>query len=127
MYKFFIRLLINGLAFYAAVSLLPGISALSSNPVNYIILALIFGVLNAILKPILTLLTCPFILLTLGLFTLVINTALFYLTGWIGQQFDYGFTVSGFWTALLGALIVSVVGMIGEMIFRDELKSRKRS
>ncbi len=127
MYKFFIRLLINGLAFYAAVSLLPGITALSSNPVNYIILALIFGVLNAILKPILTLLTCPFILLTLGLFTLVINTALFYLTGWIGQQFDYGFTVSGFWTALLGALIVSVVGMIGEMIFRDELKSRKRS
>jgi putative membrane protein len=127
MYKFFIRLLINGLAFYAAVSLLPGITALSSNPVNYIILALIFGVLNAILKPILTLLTCPFILLTLGLFTLVINTALFYLTGWIGQQFDYGFTVAGFWTALLGALIVSVVGMIGEMIFRDELKSRKRS
>lgn len=124
MYKFFIRLLINGLAFYAAVSLLPGITALSSNPVNYIILALIFGVLNALLKPILTLLTCPFILLTLGLFTLVINTALFYLTGWIGQQFDYGFTVSGFWTALLGALIVSVVGMIGEMIFRDELKAR---
>ena len=127
MYKFFIRLLINGLAFYAAVSLLPGITALSSNPVNYIVLALIFGVLNAILKPILTLLTCPFILLTLGLFTLVINTALFYLTGWIGQQFDYGFTVSGFWTALLGALIVSVVGMIGEMIFRTELKTRRRS
>lgn len=127
MNKFFIRLLINGLAFYAAVSLLPGITALSSNPANYIILALIFGVLNAILKPILTLLTCPFILLTLGLFTLLINTALFYLTGWIGQQFDYGFTVSGFWTALLGALIVSVVGMIGEMIFKDELKARKRS
>ena len=127
MNKFFIRLLINGLAFYAAVSLLPGITALSSNPVNYVLLALIFGVLNAVVKPILALLTCPFILLTLGLFTLVINTALFYLTGWLGQQFNYGFTVSGFWTALLGALIVSVVGMIGEMIFRDELKSRKRN
>ena len=127
MNKFFIRLLINGLAFYAAVSLLPGITALSSNPVNYVLLALIFGVLNAVVKPVLALLTCPFILLTLGLFTLVINTALFYLTGWLGQQFNYGFTVSGFWTALLGALIVSVVGMIGEIIFKDELKSRKRN
>jgi putative membrane protein len=127
MNKFFIRLLINGLAFYAAVSLLPGITALSSNPVNYVLLALIFGVLNAVVKPVLALLTCPFILLTLGLFTLVINTALFYLTGWLGQQFNYGFTVSGFWTALLGALIVSVVGVIGEIIFKDELKSRKRN
>ena len=92
MNKFFIRLLINGLAFYAAVSLLPGITALSSNPVNYVLLALIFGVLNAVVKPVLALLTCPFILLTLGLFTLVINTALFYLTGWLGQQFNYGFS-----------------------------------
>ena len=126
MNKFFIRLLINGLAFYAAVSLVPGITALNANPVNYLLLAVIFGVLNALVKPLLKFLTCPFILVTLGLFTLLINTGLFYLTGWLGQQFDYGFSVSGVWPAFLGAIVVSVIGMIGEMIFRDELKGRRK-
>jgi putative membrane protein len=126
MTKFFIRLLINGFAFYAAVSLIPGITALNANPVNYLVLALIFGVLNALVKPLLKFLTCPFILLTLGLFTLLINTGLFYLTGWLGRQFDYGFMVSGFWPAFLGALVVSIIGMFGEMIFRDELKGRRK-
>jgi putative membrane protein len=118
--------LINGFAFYAAVQLVPGITEVTANPVNYLVLALIFGLLNALVKPILTLLTCPFILVTLGLFTLVINTGLFYLTGWLGQQFDYGFYVSGFWAALLGAIVVSLIGMLGEAIFRDELKDRRK-
>jgi putative membrane protein len=126
MTKFFIRLLINGFAFYAAVSLVGGITAVTANPVNYLLLAVIFGFLNALVKPLLKLLTCPFILLTLGLFTLLINTGLFYLTGWLGQQFDYGFYVSGFWAAFFGALVVSIIGMIGEMIFRDELKDSRR-
>ena len=126
MTKFLIRLLINGFGFYAAVSLIPGITAVTAAPVNYVVLALIFGVLNAIVKPILKFLTCPFILLTLGLFTLLINTGLFYLTGWIGMQFDYGFFVDGFLPAFLGALVVSVIGMFGEMIFRDELKGRRK-
>ena len=99
---------------------------MTANPVNYLVLAVIFGLLNALVKPLLKLLTCPFILLTLGLFTLLINTGLFYLTGWLGQQFDYGFYVSGFWAAFLGAIVVSIIGMIGEMIFRDELKDRRR-
>jgi len=126
MNKFFIRLLINGFAFYAAVSLVPGITAVTPNPVNYVLLALIFGLLNALVKPLLKLLTCPFILVTLGLFTLLINTGLFYLTGWLGQQFDYGFYVSGFWAAFLGAIVVSLIGILGEMIFRDELKGRRK-
>ena len=126
MTKFLIRLLINGFGFYAAVSLIPGITAVTAEPINYVVLALIFGLLNAIVKPILKFLTCPFILLTLGLFTLLINTGLFYLTGWIGMQFDYGFFVDGFLPAFLGALVVSVIGMFGEMIFRDELKGRRK-
>jgi putative membrane protein len=126
MTKFFIRLLINGFALFAGVQLVPGIMVENSDPVTYLWLALIFAILNALLKPILKLLTCPFILLTLGLFMLLINTGLFYLTGWIGSQFDYGFTVSGFWSALLGALVVSIISMVGEMIFRDELKERPR-
>ncbi len=126
MTKFFIRLLINGFAFYAAAALVPGITAVTANPVNYLVLALIFGLLNALVKPLLKLLTCPFILLTLGLFTLLINTGLFYLTGWLGQQFDYGFYVSGFWAAFLGAIVVSLIGMLGEILFRDELKGRHK-
>lgn len=126
MNKFLIRIIINGFALYAAVALVPGIVPQNPNPVSYIWLALIFGILNALLKPVLKFLTCPFILLTLGLFTLVINTGLFYLTGWIGQQFAVGFTISNFWAALLGALIVSIISMFLEVIFKDELKDRGR-
>lgn len=126
MTKFLIRIIINGFALYAAVALVPGIVPQNPNPISYVWLAIIFGILNALLKPILKLLTCPFILLTLGLFTLLINTGMFYLTGWIGQQFSVGFTVAGFWAALLGALVVSVVSMVLEVIFKDELKDRKR-
>ena len=127
MNKFLIRIIINGFALYAAVALVSGIQPQNPNPISYVWLALIFGVLNALLKPILKFLTCPFILLTLGLFTLIINTGLFYLTGWIGQQFAVGFTITNFWAALLGALIVSIVSMFLEVIFKDELKDRGRS
>lgn len=126
MNKFLIRIIINGFALYAAVALVSGIQPQNPNPISYVWLALIFGVLNALLKPILKFLTCPFILLTLGLFTLIINTGLFYLTGWIGQQFAVGFTITNFWAALLGALIVSIVSMFLEVIFKDELKDRGR-
>ncbi len=119
MIQFLIRLLINGFAFFAAVSLVPGITAVSDKPVNYVVLGLIFGLLNAIVKPILKILTLPFILLTLGLFTLLINTGLFYLTGWLGRQFDYGFNVDGFLPAFLGALVVSAINIIVDMIFKD--------
>jgi len=70
MNRFLIRLLINGIALYLAVVIVPGIGVENSSPVTYLWLALIFGILNALLKPILKFLTCPLILLTLGLFTL---------------------------------------------------------
>ncbi len=126
MNKFIIRLLINGVALYLAVLVVPGISVANSSPVTYLWLALIFGILNALLKPILKFLTCPLILLTLGLFTLVINTVLFYLTGWLAGQFDLGFFVDGFGAAFLGAIVVSVVSMVFEVIFKDELKGRSK-
>ena len=126
MNRFLIRLLINGVALYLAVLVVPGISVDNSSPVTYLWLALIFGILNALLKPILKFLTCPLILLTLGLFTLLINTGLFYLTGWLASQFEIGFEVAGFGAAFLGALVVSVVSMVFEVIFRDELKGRAK-
>ena len=125
--RFFLRLVINGVALYAAISLVPGLIVQNPSPVTYIVLALIFGLLNALIKPILKFVTCPVILLTLGLFTLIINTILFYLTGWLGSQFGWGFVIQGFWSAFLGALVVSVVSIFFNMIFRDELKKPRRS
>lgn len=124
MKKFFIELAINAFAFFIAVTALAGrgINPQGENIwLNYLVLALIFAVINAILRPILTVLGCPVIILTLGLGVLVINTLLFYLTGLIGTRFGSGFTVDGFWPAFLGALIVSLIGMVLHWLLRDTL------
>lgn len=123
MNRFLIRWGINAVALYVALSL-PGIHPQSSNWLSYILLALIFGVINAFLGPVLKILTCPLILLTLGIFTLLVNTFLFYLAGYIGTRFGVGFTVDGFWSAFLGSLVVSVVSIVLSLFFRDD---RKRS
>lgn len=113
MNKFLIRLLINAVALYAAVAIVPGISPLPGTSwISYLGLALIFGLLNAVVRPLLKFLTCPLIILTLGLFTLIINTLMFWLTGLIGLNFGIGFTVDGFWPAFLGGLIVSLVSVV---------------
>lgn len=124
MNKFLIRLLINAVALYAAVSFVEGIAPLEGTTwVSYLGLAFIFGLLNALVRPLLKFLTCPLIILTLGLFTLVINTVLFWLTGTIGMNFGIGFTVNGFWPAFLGGLIVSIVSVILTAFFKDEKRS----
>lgn len=124
MRKFLIRLIINAVALYVAVALMRshGITPTSQNWYDYLWLALIFGVINAVIKPLLVIASCPLLILTLGLGTLLINTLLFFLAGWIGTQFGVGFTVDGFLPAFLGALIVSVVSWILNAIFRDEMK-----
>ena len=90
------------------------------------VVALIFGLLNALLRPLLTLLTCPLILLTLGLFTIVINTALLLLTSNISQSLGLDFTIDGFWPAVLGSLVISAVSVIISLVLRDEMKGRNR-
>ena len=125
MTKFFLRWVINAVALYLAIFLLDGRGVdFSGNWVAIIWLALIFGLINAFLRPLLTVLTCPLIILTLGLFTLLLNTFLFWLTGQIGQMFSLGLTVNGFWPAFLGGLIVSVVSVVLSLIFKDELKGK---
>jgi putative membrane protein len=74
---------------------------------------------------VLQLLTCPLIALTLGLFTLVVNTILFYLVGYIGRFFGVGFTVESFWAAFVGALVVSVVSILLTMVVKDNRRSRR--
>jgi len=122
MNRFLIRWGINAVALYAAIAWVEGITPQTDNWVSYIWLALIFGVVNAFLGPLLKVLTCPLILLTLGIFTLLVNTFLFYFAGYIGRQFGVGFTVDGFWSALLGSLVVSVVSIVLSLFFREEKK-----
>lgn len=123
MTRFILRWAINTAAIYLAIRFVPGIS-LQSGWVSVIWLALIFGLVNALLRPLLKLLTCPLILLTLGLFTLLINTFLFWLTGQIGHFFGIGITMNGFWPAFLGGLVVTVASVVLTFILKDELRHR---
>ncbi|HEX9616298.1 MAG TPA: phage holin family protein [Anaerolineales bacterium] len=131
MNRFIIRWAINALALYAAIvvtnSVIPGGINLQ-NPTwqSYVWLGLIFGLINALVRPLLAFLTCPLIILTLGLFTLVINTFLFYLVGWLGTFFNVGYVVNSFWAALLGAIVVSVVSIALSVVLRDESRQRRR-
>jgi putative membrane protein len=122
MNAFLIRWAINTLALYVAIAIVPGIHPESTRWFALLILGLIFGLLNAVVRPILKLLTCPLIMLSLGLFVLILNTVLFVLTGWLGSQFHIGFTVQNFWAAFLGALVTSVVSFLLTMLLKDELK-----
>ncbi|HEX2981692.1 MAG TPA: phage holin family protein [Anaerolineaceae bacterium] len=124
--KFIIRWAVNAVALYAAIALLQGrgLEPQSTNWLSFIWLALIFGLINALIRPLISVLTCPLIILTLGLGTLLINTLFFYLAGLIGLRFGVGFTVDSFWTAFIGALIVSVISFILNALLRDE-KRRK--
>ena len=126
MTKFFLRWVINAMALYAAIFLLDGRGLqFSGDWLSIVWLALIFGLVNAFLRPILALLTCPLIILTLGLFTLLINTFLFWLTGRIGEAFGLGLTVEGFWPAFLGGVIVSIVSIVLSMLVKDDRPARK--
>jgi putative membrane protein len=124
MNRFILRWAINAVALYAAIYFVPGVTAQNANFVSIILLALIFGLINALLRPILTLLTCPLIVLTLGIFTLFLNTLLFYLVGLVGTYFGVGFTVDGFWPAFLGGLVVSVVSIVLNLVLKEELRRR---
>jgi putative membrane protein len=126
MTKFVLRWAINAIALYLAVLILPGID-LRSNLVSILWLALIFGLVNALFRPLIQLLTCPLIMLTLGLFTLVINTFLFWLTSVIGQSFGFGLLIADpvWWNAFLGGLVVSIVSVVMTLILKDELRGRR--
>ncbi len=124
MTKFFIRWAINAVALYVAVLIVPGID-FGGKWTGVLWLGLIIGLLNALVRPLLKILTCPLIILTLGLFTIVVNTLILMLANSIGQIFNLGLTVDGFWSALLGSLVISIVSVIMSIILRDELKGKK--
>ena len=130
MQRLILRWAINAVALYIAIvpGWIKGIRAEDTGIWAILGLALIFGIVNALLRPLIKFVTCPVILLSLGLFTLVINAGLFWLTGWLGQLIgDIGFTIDGWVPALLGGLVVGIVSMVLTLLLKDELKpDRKR-
>jgi putative membrane protein len=127
MTRFLLRWVINSVALFAAIAIVQGISY-SGSWVGILWLALIFGLVNAILRPILKFFSFPLIILTLGLFSLVINTFLFWLTSILGQMFSLNLVISDpvLWNSFLGALVVSLVSVILSLVLKDELKSKRR-
>lgn len=119
MKAFVIRLLVNALAIFAAVKLLPGLH-FQGTWLQLAGVALVFGVLNAFLKPILTVLTCPFILLTLGLFALVVNGMMLLATAYVSQKFGFQFQVDGIWWALLGGIVIGIISTALSLIIPDK-------
>ena len=118
----FKRWLVFMLALFVAAWLIPGIHVESDAWVVYAITAAILALLNTILLPILKTLSCGLIILTLGLFSLVLNAAMFMLSSYLAQTwFNVGYVVDNFWSALLGSLIVSVVSML----FSSEKKKKR--
>ena len=108
--KFIITILVNAAALWVAVTVLDGL-AFDGEPWQWLVLGLIFGVVNAIVKPIAKLLTLPLTIITLGLFLFVLNALMLLLTSALSGAILSPFTVSSFWDAILGGIIVAVVGM----------------
>jgi putative membrane protein len=126
--KFILRWAINSVALYVAIVLLPQYILYHGNYIDIIWLALIFGLVNAILRPPAKLASCLLIILTLGLFTFVINALLFALTGWIGSAFGIGFTLADpwFWSAFLGSLVTTAVSVVLSYFLKGPLKGWRR-
>ena len=117
--RFLIRLLINAAALWVAVKLVPGVDY-SGSWLGLLGVALVFGVLNAIVRPILLFFSIPLLLVTLGLFTFVINGVLLLLTSWMSGAFGMAFHVRGLWPAILGALVVTIASMLLSKFVAEE-------
>jgi putative membrane protein len=121
---FLIRLVVNAVALAAAAWLFDGIEVGGADDgdrvLTLLVVALIFGLVNAFIAPIVKLLSLPFIVLTLGLLLLVINALMLLLTSRLAEAFDVEFTVDGFWAALGGSIVISIVGALLGAVLDDD-------
>lgn len=126
--KLLIRWAISALSLFCAAWFVPGIQVDDGRGwAVYAVMAVILGLVNALIRPLLKLLTCPLIMLTLGLFTLVINAMTLLIASTIANNWLHvGFYVDGFWPALLGSIIVSVVSIVLNAFVSDDDEARKR-
>ena len=125
MRSLFVRWLINTLALYVAVQVVPGVDY-AGGPLGLLLVAAIFGLVNAVLRPVLTLLTCPLVLVSLGLFLFVINALLLLFTSWLSTPLGLGFHVAGFWPAFWAGLLISLVSLfLSIMVGEKELRVQR--
>jgi putative membrane protein len=110
-----IQILVNAAALWVAVWLLDGLG-FTGEWWKFLLVAVIFSLINSYIRPILRILTFPITIVTMGLFLLVINALLLMLVGAISEQLTLGFTVSDFWAALLGSIVISIVGFVLSMV-----------
>ncbi|MDO0926892.1 phage holin family protein [Streptomyces sp. TG1A-8] len=124
MKNFVVKTIANAGALAVAVWLLDGITLTGDSTGKevgtLIVVALIFGLVNFLVKPVLKVLTLPLFILTLGLITLVVNALMLLLTSWVCGKFDLSFHVEGFWTAVAGGLIISIVSWVLHVVLPDE-------
>jgi putative membrane protein len=110
-----IGILVTAAAMWVAVQIVPGLD-FSGELWKLLLVAVIFGLINAFIRPILLIFTLPITIMTLGLFLLVLNALLLLLTGAISAELNLGLTVADFWAALLGSIVISIVGLVLSML-----------
>ena len=124
--RILVRLVASAIALAVATALVPGIVLLTastgSKVLTLLAVALIFGVVNAILKPIIKTIGCAFYVLTLGLVALLVNALLLWLTSWVAGELKLPFHITGFWPAFWGAIIIGVVSWLLGILIRDPEK-----
>jgi putative membrane protein len=120
--KLIIRWIITSIAVAAAAWLIPGITIEGTNGWWAVaVMAIALGLVNAILRPVLALLSCGFIVVTLGLFMLVVNGLTFWAGSWVAVNwFNVGFYVDGLWPAILGSIVVSIVSLLLSVFLKDK-------
>jgi len=125
---FLIRLAVNAVALWITTLVVPGIDlsggSAGRDALTLLAVALIFGIVNAVLKPIIKVVGCVLYVLTLGLFALVVNAVLFLLTDWLADQLDLPFSIDGFWPAFWGAIVMAVVGWLISVLIPDRFDQR---
>jgi putative membrane protein len=109
--RYILQWLITSLAIFAAFSLVPGIT-FTGNGYEIGIIAMIYSVINLLIRPVLTLITCPMIILTLGMFTVIINGVLLLITADLAKYFGIDFQIETFFTALIGAVVISLTTFV---------------
>lgn len=125
---FIVRTLVVAASLWVATVLVSGIELQSGSTGarigTLLVVALLFGVVNAVVKPVVALVGCPLYILTLGLFALVVNALMFMLTGWLSGLLDLPFAVDGFWPAFWGAIIVGIVSFFLHLVIPDRYDAR---
>jgi putative membrane protein len=122
--KTVIRVIVTAVALWVATVVVAGINVTTDTTIKRVatllVVAVIFGLVNAFLKPIVKKLGCVFYILTLGLIALVVNGLLLWLTSWVAQQLDLPFEVTGFWAAFWGAIVVGIVSWLLNLFVHDD-------